>query len=138
MHNPNVSAFRAGLWILVFWLVIFVVLQVYRRHDSEDQTQHLPLWQFQISALFISYLMLVSKIIIYIGYAYLSRLGGVLDSVLATGPKVLGFELGQGDWLLRAIKIRSTACFGWEVMPEFPRRKILRHVKELLKYHGDE
>jgi hypothetical protein len=38
-----------------------------------------------------------------------SRLGGVVVvSVLATGPKGCGFELGQGDGFLRAIKIRST------------------------------
>jgi hypothetical protein len=27
--------------------------------------------------------------------------------------------------------------FGWEVKPEVPCRKILRHVKDLLKSHGD-
>jgi hypothetical protein len=37
-----------------------------------------------------------------------SRLSGVVDSVLATGPKSCGFEPGQGDRLLRTIKIRST------------------------------
>jgi hypothetical protein len=36
------------------------------------------------------------------------RLGGVVVSVLATGPKGCGFELGQGNGFLRAIKIRST------------------------------
>jgi hypothetical protein len=29
-------------------------------------------------------------------------------SVLATGPKGVGFEPGQGDGFLRAIKIRGT------------------------------
>jgi hypothetical protein len=29
------------------------------------------------------------------------RLGGVVVSVLATGPKVCGFEHGQGDGFLR-------------------------------------
>jgi hypothetical protein len=38
--------------------------------------------------------------------------------VLATGPKGCGFEAGQGDGFLRAIKIRSTPSFGWEVKPE--------------------
>jgi hypothetical protein len=37
-----------------------------------------------------------------------SRLGGVVFSVLATGPKGSGFKPGQGDGFLRAIKIRST------------------------------
>jgi hypothetical protein len=58
-------------------------------------------------------------------------------SVLATGPEVRGFEPGQGDGFLRAVKIRSTASFGWEIIPEVPCRKILLHVKDLLKCHGD-
>jgi hypothetical protein len=36
------------------------------------------------------------------------RLGGVVVNMLATGPKGCGFEPGQGDGFLRAIKIRST------------------------------
>jgi hypothetical protein len=36
------------------------------------------------------------------------RLGGVVVSELATGPKGSGVEPGQGDGFLRAIKIRST------------------------------
>jgi hypothetical protein len=59
-------------------------------------------------------------------------------SVLATGPKVHGFEPGQGNGFLRTIKIRSTPSFGWEVKPEIPCRKILLQVKDLLKSHGDE
>jgi hypothetical protein len=39
-------------------------------------------------------------------------------SVLATGPKVSRFKPGQDDGFLRAIKIRSTPPFGWEVKPE--------------------
>jgi hypothetical protein len=58
-------------------------------------------------------------------------------SVLATGPKGSGFEPEQGYGFLRAVKIRSTPSFGWEVKPEVPCCKILRHVKDLLKYHGD-
>jgi hypothetical protein len=38
-------------------------------------------------------------------------------------------EPGRGDGLLRAIKIRSTPSFEWEVKTEVPCRKILRHVK---------
>jgi hypothetical protein len=39
----------------------------------------------------------------------LGRLGGVVVSVLATGPKgCAGSKPGQGDEFLRAIKIRST------------------------------
>jgi hypothetical protein len=38
----------------------------------------------------------------------LSRLSGVVVSMLATEPKGSGFEPGQGDGFLRAIKIRNT------------------------------
>jgi hypothetical protein len=37
-----------------------------------------------------------------------SRLGGVVVSVLATGPKSWGFEPGQGDGYFKGDKIRST------------------------------
>jgi hypothetical protein len=53
-------------------------------------------------------------------------------SLFATGPKGGGFEPGKGNGFLRAIP-----SFGWEVKPEIPCRKILRHVKELLESHGD-
>jgi hypothetical protein len=53
-----------------------------------------------------------------------SRLGGVVVSVLATGPMVRGFKPGRGDGLLRAIRIRSTLSYGWEEKPEVPCRKI--------------
>jgi hypothetical protein len=59
-------------------------------------------------------------------------------SVLATGPKGCGSESGQGDGFFRAIKIRSTPSFGWEVKPEVPRRKILRHVEYLLSPTGTD
>jgi hypothetical protein len=55
-------------------------------------------------------------------------------SVLVTGPKDRGFKPGRGDGFLRVIKIRSTPSFGWEQMPEVPCRKILRHVKDPLRY----
>jgi hypothetical protein len=67
-----------------------------------------------------------------------SRLGGVVVSVLATEPKGCGFETGQGDGFLRAEKSAAHLPSGREVKPEVPRRKILRHVKEFLKSHGDE
>jgi hypothetical protein len=58
-------------------------------------------------------------------------------SVLANGPNGRGFEPDKGDGFLRAIKIRSTPSFGWEVKPEVRCCNILRHVKDLLKSHGD-
>jgi hypothetical protein len=67
-----------------------------------------------------------------------SRLCGVVVSVLDIGTKGRGFEPGQGDGFLRAIKISSTPSFGWEVKPEVRCRKILRHVKDLLKSNRDE
>jgi hypothetical protein len=57
------------------------------------------------------------------------RIGGVVVSVLATGPKVCRFELSQGNGFLRAIQICSTPSFGWEVKLEVPCHKILQHVK---------
>jgi hypothetical protein len=38
-------------------------------------------------------------------------LGCVVVSVLSTGPKDCGFDPGQGDGFLRAIKIRGTPSF---------------------------
>jgi hypothetical protein len=58
-----------------------------------------------------------------------SRLGGVVVSVLATGLKGRGIKPGRGDGFLMTIKIRSTPSFGWEVQRETPCRKILQHVK---------
>jgi hypothetical protein len=58
------------------------------------------------------------------------RLGGVVVSVFATGPKGHGFKPSRGDGFLRAIKLCSTPPFGWEV----PCHKILQHVKDPLMY----
>jgi hypothetical protein len=40
------------------------------------------------------------------------RLGGVVVSLLAAGPKGRGFKPGRGDGFLRVTKIRSTPSFG--------------------------
>jgi hypothetical protein len=58
----------------------------------------------------------------------------VVVSVLATGPKGRGFKPGRGDGFLRAIKIRSTPSFGWEVKQKVPFGKILRHAKVPMTY----
>jgi hypothetical protein len=50
----------------------------------------------------------------------LCRLGGVAVSVLVTGPKGYGFEPGQGDGFLRAIKSAAYLPLGWEVKREGP------------------
>jgi hypothetical protein len=42
----------------------------------------------------------------------LSRLGGSVASVVATGPKGRGFKPGRLDGFLREIQIRSTLSFG--------------------------
>jgi hypothetical protein len=67
-------------------------------------------------------------------YIYISRLGCVVVSVLATETKGRRFRPGRGDMFLRAIKIRSKPSFGWEVKPEAPCRKILRHIKDPLTH----
>jgi hypothetical protein len=36
--------------------------------------------------------------------AILVALGGIVVSVLATGPKVRGFKPGRGRWILRVMK----------------------------------
>jgi hypothetical protein len=59
-----------------------------------------------------------------------SCLGGVVVSVLATGPNGRRFKPGQSDAFLVAIKINGTSSFGWEVKSEAPYSKILQHVKE--------
>jgi hypothetical protein len=48
------------------------------------------------------------------------RLGDVVVSVLATGPKGCEFQPGQGDGFLRAIKIRSTPSFGYKHVSHKP------------------
>jgi hypothetical protein len=55
-------------------------------------------------------------------------------TVIATGPKDRGFKPSRCDEFLRAMKIRSTPSFGWEGKPEVPCRKVLRHVKDPLRY----
>jgi hypothetical protein len=47
-------------------------------------------------------------------------LGGLVVSVLATGPKVRGFNPGRVRLILRVIKIRSATSFGREVKPSVP------------------
>jgi hypothetical protein len=59
------------------------------------------------------------------------RLGGVTVSVLATGPKIRGFNPSRDDGFLRAIRIRSTPSLGGEVKLSAPCHKILRHVKKI-------
>jgi hypothetical protein len=49
---------------------------------------------------------------------------------------VRGFKPGRGQWILMAIKIRSTTFFGGEVKPSVPCRKFLRLVKD--PYHVKE
>jgi hypothetical protein len=54
-------------------------------------------------------------------------------------PTVAGQKPGQGDGFLRAIKIRSTPSSRMgSKAGRSPCRKILRHVKELLKSRRDE
>jgi hypothetical protein len=49
-----------------------------------------------------------------------SPLGGVVVSVLETGPKGREFEPGQGDGFLSAIKSAAHLPLGWEVKREGP------------------
>jgi hypothetical protein len=74
------------------------------------------------------------KIKFIVMYHVPGRLGGVVVSVLVTGPRGGLFKPGRGDGFWGAIKIRSTPSFGWEVKPEVPCRKILWHVKDPSRY----
>jgi hypothetical protein len=56
--------------------------------------------------------------------------------VLATRPQGHVFKPCQGDGILRAINVRSTPSFEWEVKTEVPCLKILWHVKGPLRYLG--
>jgi hypothetical protein len=53
-------------------------------------------------------------------------------SVFATGPKGRGFKPGRVDEFFKGDN--NPPSFGWEVKPEVPYRKILRHVKDPLTY----
>jgi hypothetical protein len=48
------------------------------------------------------------------------HLGGVVVSMLGTGPMGRGIKPGRGDGFLMAINILSTPSFGCEVKPEVP------------------
>jgi hypothetical protein len=54
-------------------------------------------------------------------YFYIVDLGGLVVSVLATGPT--GSIPTEVDGFLRVIKIWSTTSFGWEVKPSVPCRR---------------
>jgi hypothetical protein len=60
-----------------------------------------------------------------------SRLGGVVVSVLTTGPNGWRFEPGQGHGFLRAIKIRSTPSS--QVGSKAGRSKIFKACKRTLE-----
>jgi hypothetical protein len=47
-------------------------------------------------------------------------LGGVVVSVLVTGPKGRVFRHDRGDGFLRTIKLHSTPSFEFEVKPDGP------------------
>jgi hypothetical protein len=61
------------------------------------------------------------------------HLSGVMVSVFTIGPKVCGCKCGQGNGILRAIKIHSTLSFGGEAKLEAPCHKTLLHVKAHLQ-----
>jgi hypothetical protein len=57
---------------------------------------------------------------LYSYFVFGSRLGGVVVNVLATGPKGCGFEPGQDDGFLRAIKSCRKPHFRMESKAEGP------------------
>jgi hypothetical protein len=72
---------------------------------------------------------------IFTKVSFVCRLGGVVVSVLATGPKGYGLKTRPRRWIFKGDKNpQHTLLSNGKV----PCRKILRHVKEHLKSHGDE
>jgi hypothetical protein len=57
--------------------------------------------------------------------------------MLAIGHRLPEFIPGRKRWIFEATKIRSTTYFGWEIKPSAPCRKILRHIKDTLRYDKD-
>jgi hypothetical protein len=53
-------------------------------------------------------------------YYYFTRLGDIMVSVLAVRLNLLGFKLFPSYGFLRAMNIRRTPSFRWEVKPEAP------------------
>jgi hypothetical protein len=64
-------------------------------------------------------------------------LGGVMIIVLAIGQRLACSNPTENNEFLRAIKIRSTTSVVGEVKTSAPCRKILRHVKNSLRYYRD-
>jgi hypothetical protein len=58
---------------------------------------------------------------------------------LPLDPRFAGSDSqpAESDGFLTAIEIRSTTSFGGEVKPSVPCRKILRRIKDPLRYNGD-
>jgi hypothetical protein len=54
-------------------------------------------------------------------------------SVLAIGPKIRELKPGPERCIFKATEVRSTASFGAELKPSFPRHKNLQHVKKSLR-----
>jgi hypothetical protein len=65
------------------------------------------------------------------------RIGGVIVSVLATGPNVRVFKPSRGDRFLSAIKNRNTPSFGGEVKPSAQVVKFYGMLKNSTKYERD-
>jgi hypothetical protein len=65
----------------------------------------------------------------YLVFIYFVVFGGLVVSVLATGPKVCGFKPGRGRWILRVIKFVAR-------LPSEEKSHVvdLRHVKEPYEY----
>jgi hypothetical protein len=51
---------------------------------------------------------------------YLSHLGGVVDSVLATGPQGLQVQIQLTQWIFKGNKIPQHISFRWEVKLKAP------------------
>jgi hypothetical protein len=61
---------------------------------------------------------------------YRVALGGLVVTMVSTGPRFACPNPDEDDGILRAIKVRIMTSFGGEIQPSVPCRKILRHAKD--------
>jgi hypothetical protein len=95
-HHPVRSTYPAHL-IFLHLMILIVFGEEYKRWSSSVCSfLHVPATSLLRSKIFLS--TLSSNTI------DLVALGGVVVSVLATGPKVRGFKPYRGRWILRVIK----------------------------------
>jgi hypothetical protein len=120
----TVELFYIHLHFTVFWKVdITTVLNrivggILRICSSPDLIMNLI--SVIVHRYMIYYIWLYNEQVAHFGFVSCSYLGGLVVSVLATGPKVRGFKPSRGRWILSCDKIRSMPSFRGEVKLSVP------------------